>query len=346
MAEEPQNPQPADQANSTPTNTQPASTEPAAAASGAQPTSAPEPAAVPGEPATQPATPAGAVPPPPAAQAPAGAAVPQPPASAPIQPKPVFAKGCVAIAWEDIKASPSWLSRILLLGLISCVPILNFVVIGYLLNWVREVPFGGRTTMPKPIVTGRNFEVGFYGFVIALVFGLVAGMASAVLVWIPILGWVAGIAITLFVEMATYLAMVRMALSKQIGEGFRIAKLWEALKANWGGLFVAAIVPSLLVGLVVMAVFIVLALILAVFVALPASVAASGAAASSAASAAGLLVSLGLGSALLLVAYYLLACMASTFASALAYRAVAHYIGRFAPEWANEARVAMGYPAE
>ena len=300
-----------------------------------------------GQPAAAGPAPAGAVPPPPGGSTPAAAAagppVPQPPAAS-AQPKPVFAKGCVAAAWDDIKATPNWLSRRLLLGLIACVPILNFVTVGYLLNWVREVPFGGRTTMPKPIVTGRNFEVGFYAFVILLVFGLVGGVANAILMWIPILGWLAALAVMVLVEMVGTLGIVRMALSKQIGEGFRVGKLWEALKANWTGLLVASIVPGLLVGIAVVAIFTVVFLLAFLVAAVP--LAAVGATGSASAGLGGLIVGLGLGGALLFVAYYLVACVASTFAYALSFRAVAHFVGRYAPAWANEARVAMGYPAE
>lgn len=389
MAEEPQNPQPEDQAS--PVVPQPAPQGPAAASSSqadepsmelaapvtaeaanvlapadaattseetvetvevvevvdvAEPQSATAAGAQPAATAADAAPAGGTVPPPPSNAAPGAAAavppVPQPPAAA-TKPKPVFAKGCIAAAWEDVKASEGWLSRTLLLGLIACVPILNFVVLGYILNWVREVPFGGRTTMPKPIVTGRNFEVGFYAFVIAVVFGLVSGIAGAIVMWVPILGWLASIAISVFAMMALALALVRMALSKQLGEGFQVPKLWAAVKANWTGLLVASVVPGLVVGAILMVAFMVVALVLVLIMAVP--LAASGAvAASSTAGAAGLIVGLGLGGALLFVLLYIVGSMGSTFAYLISYRAVAHYIGRYVPEWADEARVTMGYP--
>ena len=60
-------------------------------------------------------------------------------------PAPVYAQGCIGAAWADIKATPGYIGKLLVLGLIMCVPILNFVVLGYLLHWSREVPFGGKT---------------------------------------------------------------------------------------------------------------------------------------------------------------------------------------------------------
>ena len=76
-------------------------------------------------------------------------------------PSPAYTTSCLKAAWEDVKATPNYISRLLVLGLIMCVPILNFVVAGYLLFWSREVPFGGRSLLPQKIVTGKNFEYGF-----------------------------------------------------------------------------------------------------------------------------------------------------------------------------------------
>ena len=85
---------------------------------------------------------------------------PVPPAAPPPASQPVYAKGCLSAAWEDIKTTPGYVGKLVVLGLIMCVPILNFVVAGYLLHWAREVPFGGRTPMPPKYVTGKNFEYG------------------------------------------------------------------------------------------------------------------------------------------------------------------------------------------
>lgn len=292
------------------------------------------------QPATEPASTAGSVPPPPPTPS-----VPVPPAAAPApQPRPTYAQGCLSAAWDDIKASPGWLKKMFFLGLLSCVPILNFVVYGYVLNWVREVPFGGRTAMPREVITGRNFEVGFYYFVIGLVFGLVTGIVSVPIAMIPLLGTLVTLALSFAVELFLTLCSVRMALSKQLGEGFNIAAAWRALKVNWTALLVAVIVPSLLAGVAICAlVFIVM--MLGVAIAVP--VAALGA---SAASSTGALIGTLLASPLMIVVVLL--ALAAVFVSMvltaavllLTFRAAAHYIGRYAPQWADEAKVAMGYP--
>ena len=54
-------------------------------------------------------------------------------------PSPAYTTSCLKAAWEDVKATPNYISRLLVLGLIMCVPILNFVVAGYLLNRPHHV---------------------------------------------------------------------------------------------------------------------------------------------------------------------------------------------------------------
>lgn len=300
---------------------------------------APEPEPAPG-PA---ASPAGTVPPPPGAAAPT---VPVPPASQP-KPKPVFAKNCVTAAWEDIKLNPNWLTKTLFLGLLMCVPILNFVVYGYVLNWAREVPFGGRTAMPKEVVTGRNFEVGFYYVVLSLVFGLAAAIVGAVLGWVPLVGWIASVAASLFASMWTVLAGVRMALSKQLGEGFKMSRIWDALKANWPGLLFLTFVPSLVAGVIIF--ILVMFVMLVLFVgAMPAiaSIASIGDASTAAVvtQIVAALAPLGI-IGVVLIAAVLYVCMVIEAAVLLLLgRSAGHYVGRYAPAWADEAKVAMGYP--
>lgn len=262
---------------------------------------------------------------------------PEPQAGAPFtaQPssqQPVYAQGCVAAALNDIKGDPSLVRNSLLLGLISCVPILNFVVEGYAVNWAREIPFGGRTQMPRKIITGRNFEVGFYVFLIALVVGLVAGLASSILAVIPILGWLAGLAVSFGASMFQSLMQMRMGITQQLGEGFKISAVWNVLKRNWTGLFCAALIPSLVAAGVIFVASLIGVLLMTV-AAVPASFAAGGS-----------VVGAGLGAVAVIVAslvcvVLVLACAACLAVAALVtMRAVAHWVARYAPEWASAAQ--------
>lgn len=248
--------------------------------------------------------------------------------------QPVYAQGCVAAAVNDVKGDPSLMRNSLLLGLISFVPILNFVVEGYAVNWAREIPFGGRTQMPRKIVTGRNFEIGFYLFLVALVVGLVAGVASSILAVVPILGWLAGLAVSLGASMFQGLMQMRVGISQQLGEGFKVSAVWNVLKRNWTGLLCAALVPSLVAAGVICVAVLIGALLMTV-AAVPASYLAV---AGGSVIGAGLGAVAGIVAALVCVVLAVACAVCLAVAALVTMRAVAHWVARYAPEWADAAR--------
>ena len=162
-------------------------------------------------------------------------------------PSPAYATSCLKAAWEDVKATPNYVSRLLVLGLIMCVPILNFVVAGYLLFWSREVPFGGRSLLPQKIVTGKNFEYGFYAFVLTLVVGLIGGIIGGIFGWIPFIGWVVSIAVSLATYVAGIIMQMRMIMGQSLGDGFNVKDIWEKARRNWGQLFAVTLIPMAIV---------------------------------------------------------------------------------------------------
>lgn len=255
------------------------------------------------------------------------------------QSQPVYSEGCVSAALADMRATDGWLKRVLFLGLVGCVPILNFVTYGYALNWAREVPFGGKTAMPSSVVNGKNFEIGFYYFVISLVFGLVGGLVSGIVGIVPVLGWIAAIVISLAVSVFVCLCSTRMAIMQQLGEGFKLRCAWNALKRNWTSLAGAVIGPVLVVSIVAGIILSIGAVVLAVSIALPVSLASGGA-------SGGVLAALGTLGVFGVLAYLLiiLVCVGlEAIAYVVAFRAVGHWVGRYAPEWTTEAYQAAGY---
>ena len=246
--------------------------------------------------------------------------------------QPVYAQGCVTAAWADVRSDKSLIKKSLLLGLILCVPILNFVVYGYALNWAREVPFGGRTPLPQKIITGRNFEMGFYVFLIGLVIGLVAGFATGILALIPLLGWLAAIVVCLGASMLQYLLVLRMGIMQQLSEGFKITLAWDAMKRNWKSLLCAVLVPSLVAAGVILVVSLVATLLMMVG-AVP-----LGFAAYDGGFVGGVLALTGMGVMAIVCVLAALACGICTAVAVLVgMRAVAHWVARYAPEWANDA---------
>ena len=253
------------------------------------------------------------------------------------QPRPAYAKGCVASAVDDIKGQPGALKKMMFLGLVGCVPILNFVVTGYAINWSREVPFGAKSPLPHKVVNGQNFEMGFYAFLVALVCGLVAGVTAGLIALIPILGWIASIVIALGVSVYQYLAYMRIGMLQQLGEGFKIQLLWNVMQRDWKSLLCAALVPSLVVGLVVSIAVTVLSLFAAGTGAAAALMMDGGVGGGILAGTMGLLTMV------LFVLVYVVALAASAIAIVVTMRALGHWIARYAPEWTNDAWAASRY---
>lgn len=253
------------------------------------------------------------------------------------QSQPVYAKGCVSAALDDIKGQQGVGKKMAFLGLLGCVPILNFVVTGYAINWSREVPFGAKSPMPKKVVNGQNFEIGFYCFLVALVCGLVAGLVAGVLALIPLLGWIAAIVVAFGVSMYQYLAYMRMGMLQQLGEGFKIQLIWQVMQRDWKSLLCAALVPSLVAGLIASAAVLVVSLL----------VAGTGAGATlmlDGGAGGGIVAGLlALVSALLVLVAYAIAFAASAVAVVVTMRAMGHWIARYAPEWTNDAWAASRY---
>ena len=247
-----------------------------------------------------------------------------------------YEQGCLATAWSDIRASEGWVRKMLLLGLIMIVPILNFVVPGYAMGWARDAARGERYQLPEHIFGDGNFKLGFFGFVVGLVFIIVTQFAVCILALVPILGQLAGIALTIACSMAICLAYVRIALAGRIGAGFALGEIWKAGKEEPGKLFCATELGTLIVCAVAGAV--VTALVIAGCMALGLSGAALYTGYSSSA-AAGAAVGGGIGAVLgvvLIVAACFALAVASALVSVLAYRATGIFVDRYAPSWKSD----------
>lgn len=241
-----------------------------------------------------------------------------------------YEKGCLASAWDDLRASDGWLGTILLLGLIMCVPILNFAVVGYAVAWSADMARGERYQMPDHIFADGTFKLGFLVFVLGLLFSIVIGLVDLVLGLIPILGQVASIALTIGCTMAVSACAVRIGLAKSLGAGFQLGEVWAAAKKEPGKLFCASYLPSLIIAAAFLAVA--LTVSLAVLLASGAGLAAVGASSSAAMGSLGVL-----GGVLIVALGYLLAACAA-LGSVLSYRATGHWASRYAPEWGEQLR--------
>ncbi|MBR5259212.1 MAG: DUF4013 domain-containing protein [Eggerthellaceae bacterium] len=235
--------------------------------------------------------------------------------------EPVYAQGCIAAAWQDVKNSPGWFSRTALLGVIQCVPILSFFALGYALNWAREVPFGGKTVMPQRIFTSANFEMGFYSFLITIVFSIVGTLCAGVLGFIPIIGGLAGVALSAGLMAFAYLCCVRVGIKQRLGEGFKLGEIWAAVNRNPMSFLAASLVP-IVVSCVMVAVILGVGTVLSMGAALPFMFFGDVA-----------FMIFGLLAFFCCLILYVVCCMVIAAATLVTDRALAHWVGRYAPEW-------------
>lgn len=267
-----------------------------------------------------------------------GAPVPPAPVPPAPAPQPAYAKGCLAAGWDDIKQTPGYVGKLVVLGLIMCVPVLNFVVMGYLLFWSREVPFGGRTPMPAPYVTGKNFEFGFYGFVITLVVGIATNVVGWIFGLIPLLGALVSLALMLAGVVAGYLMQMRMIMGQNLGDGFKVQDLWNVAKRNWGQLLLVTLVPELIAAVILSVLtMLVMSMMLLVLLGTLTPMAVS---AVSPTDILGIIALVGGPMILAILVLYVAGCIMMAFAQAVTVRAMGHWVARYAPEWTALAPVA------
>ncbi len=277
----------------------------------------------------------------PAQRAAVSASAPAPaPAAAPASaPSAYYAKGCFASAWEDIRGSEGWLKRMLLLGLIMYVPILNFVVTGHALAWAKEIACGKRTPLPKKIFADDSFASGFFVAVMGLLFFVSMIVVFVLFCLIPLVGsFIGAIAILVygvFGAMVLDVCALRIGISGRFGAGFDFSSVLEACRGNWGSLFCASIVPGfvmLFVGnLVSFAVSVVAMFLIGVNAA---SVPFLYGTTSYGYAALGAGTAIIYGLCLLVSLYIALTTLSLTVV--VTYRAVGHWVGRVVPNWATE----------
>lgn len=261
------------------------------------------------------------------------------PHRAPLQtgPEAQYQKGCLAAAWGDIMQTKGWFGKMLLLGLVGCVPILNFYVNGYAMRWSRELFLGKVAPMPERIFGNRMFVNGFFALVIGLLLSIVGGLCGALLGIIPIVGALCSIVIYLIICLFQYVALMRTAIADRLGAAFDISQIWHTCWKNLGALCCATIVPNLIFSVVVFVV--VFALFMILGLPMIGSIMEIGYYGPESPQAINAVFSL-LGMMVpFLIICYLIGSFLNVFLTMLTMRATGHYIARYAQEWKGEQAV-------
>lgn len=164
--------------------------------------------------------------------------------------------------WDDVRKSPKWLAKIMLLGLVSLIPIFGQIVVaGYLYGWARDIAWNVHAPMPERIFgneDGRLYSRGFFVLVITVVFSLLPCAIQLVGVIVGAgpsliggyvghglrflsagLGVVIGlvsIASIFFVILFVWVGSMRMSIYGRLSAGFQLSKIWAMIRRDFSGL--------------------------------------------------------------------------------------------------------------
>ncbi len=170
--------------------------------------------------------------------------------------------GYFKTCWNDIRETPGWFAKILLLGLVSLIPIFGqIVVFGYAYGWSREIAWNMKTPMPARIFAnedGRLYSRGFFVLVIAFVCALVPGVIEAV--WDAMAGrglntaseMVFGsgargllsgsllvlffAALSVFALLFAWVGSMRSTIYCRLAPGFQVTRAWSMIRHDSRGL--------------------------------------------------------------------------------------------------------------
>jgi len=180
-------------------------------------------------------------------------------------------------AFSYVFEDESWISKVLIGGLVSIIPIVNFAMLGYMIKIAQNVAEGSPRPLPEWSGFGDHFMRGLYVFVIYLVYALPiiifeilfialtgglgaaardsdgAGAAIGVLglCFFPII-LILGLAVSFLV----YAALARYAATNSLSEALKFSEVIASVRSNfspWLMLWLVAILASFVGGLGVIA---------------------------------------------------------------------------------------------
>ena len=208
-------------------------------------------------------------------------------------------------AWCDIKNSPGWFGKLLILALVSIIPIFGWIVVaGYLYGWARDLAWGVHAPLPAHVFgneDGKLYSRGLFvvvvGFVCSLipwivevVGSLVAGgyawsdwsfyggflsfplvMASGIF---GLAFFVLSLAASFFALFFYWVGSMRASIYGRLSAGFQIGKIWSMIRHDFGGIL--RILGMSILLLVIMTAVIMVLVMLVVFLCMAAGFLVTG----------------------------------------------------------------------
>lgn len=272
--------------------------------------------------------------------------------------------GYFSAAWQDIRNSPGWVGKMLLMSLLMLIPVFGWIVVyGYLLGWARDIAWGVHAPLPARLFgneDGKLYSRGFFAgvislvcnavpFIVEMVGGVVLGVGTVGLfLW----GWNDGslmpagatsavaavvlplvvFALSLFVGFFRWVGWMRMAVYGRLSAGFQVGRIWAMMRHDFGGImriFGMSLIlgAALILGALVLGIVLCVILFLVIFVGAWLSV---------------LLVSLGAMVAIIafmtvLLAYGYAVGVMATFSTMVTVRALGYWTRQFdVPAWRGQ----------
>ncbi len=272
-------------------------------------------------------------------------------------------------AWNDVRHSSGWFGKVLLLGLVACIPVFGWIVVlGYLYGWARDIAWGVHAPLPARIFgneDGKLYSRGFFALVITFVSLLVPGVIRLVgmvvgggssLVWGHMMhgarflmtgttgmGFLIGLVALVAVFFAvpfSWVGSMRMSIYGRLSAGFQLGKIWAMTRRDSRGLARIALMAALLLAALCV-VFLVLAMGVMIVSTLAGFLAAGGngdlVALRSSGGMLGVVVATGITSVVLSLCAGYVGMTAAVLVVALVTRAMGHWMRQFdVPAWRGQ----------
>lgn len=171
-------------------------------------------------------------------------------------------------AWHDIKNSPGWFGKVLLLALVGMIPIFGWIVVyGYVYGWARDMAWGVHAPLPGSVFgneDGKLYRRGFFVLVIGIVCSLiplivdfagsiVTGIGAGSFSWFDRGGYLAfslgissglvglaffvvSVAAYFFATFFAWVGSMRMSIYGRLSAGFQFGKMWAMIRHDFGGI--------------------------------------------------------------------------------------------------------------
>ncbi|MCK5706488.1 MAG: DUF4013 domain-containing protein [Candidatus Aureabacteria bacterium] len=135
-----------------------------------------------------------------------------------------------------------WIVKLIIGGLISLVPVLNFLSFGYIMRILKETSEGKEPKLPEWGDWENLFKEGAFGFLILLAYGIAMGILFifvGIFCNIPFIGfffkliyYVLNILMIFLFPAWTMLSLIKYMSSKKIGDAFDFKYNYEKIANN------------------------------------------------------------------------------------------------------------------